>query len=74
VDAATEEDGRSELASLRVEFMAEALAGDELSARRARLGVRRAERVGETPGDIAETIVELARGGTVVARALVGRR
>jgi len=56
-----------ELSALRVEFLAEALEGDEILASR-----------GASPaspsGYAAPIVTELARGDAIVARALVGRR
>jgi hypothetical protein len=59
-----------ELSALRVEFLAEALAGDELNA---------AHGPPSTPAFRPEeaswqTVAELTRGDTKVARAIVGRR
>jgi acyl-ACP thioesterase len=62
--------GRPELASLRVEFLSEALEGDELLAARAELtppsaGAREPSRL---------FVTELSRGASKVARAQVGLR
>jgi medium-chain acyl-[acyl-carrier-protein] hydrolase len=59
-----------ELSALRVEFLAEALEGDELMAAR---GSPETTPFGPEAAAIS-TVAELSRGGTKVARALVGRR
>ena len=56
-----------ELSSLKVEFLAEALEGDELEASRSRLAGQ------GLPGEDL-IVAELARSGTKAARALVGFR
>jgi hypothetical protein len=76
VDAAAPEgasvsaDDGGELSALRVEFLAEALEGDELRATRGSV------QSSPFPADAAtsSTIAELVRGDVKVARALVGRR
>jgi medium-chain acyl-[acyl-carrier-protein] hydrolase len=72
VDAAAptgaEARGAGALSALRVEFLAEALEGDELLASRGR-----PEASPFAPG-AAAAVAELSRGGAKVARALVGRR
>jgi medium-chain acyl-[acyl-carrier-protein] hydrolase len=68
VDAASDDlSPEGELCALRVEFLAEALQGDELVASR---GKSQASPFAPA----ASTVVELARGGVKAARALVGRR
>jgi medium-chain acyl-[acyl-carrier-protein] hydrolase len=67
VDASSAEGAPGELAALRVEFLAEALQGDELLASR---GSPEASPFGA----LSTTATELARGDAIVARALVGRR
>jgi medium-chain acyl-[acyl-carrier-protein] hydrolase len=75
VDAAASRDASEsaasgELSALRVEFLAEALEGDELAASH---GVPSVSPFG--PGEAAaSTVAELSRGDVKVARALVGRR
>jgi len=74
VDAAPSSEGAAagldSLCALRVEFLAEALSGDELAITRGR-----AEGPGFGPDVTGEsTVVELRRGDTRVARALVGRK
>jgi len=59
--------GPGALGSLRVEFSAEALEGDELAATRGAL-------VKAEPGRAAAAVTELRRGEVKVARALVGLR
>jgi medium-chain acyl-[acyl-carrier-protein] hydrolase len=74
VDASAEErtegDGERLLSALRVEFLAEALEGDELEATRGRPEL---SPFGPEAAALSTT-VELLRGDTKVARALVGRR
>jgi len=70
VDAASTGEAEGALSALRVEFLAEALAGDELAARR---GFPASSPFG--PGAAsASTVAELLRGDVKVARALIGRR
>lgn len=62
--------GSDTLSALRVEFLAEALCGDDLTATRGR-----PEGPAFAPAQASDsTVVELRRGDTKVARALVGRR
>jgi acyl-CoA thioesterase FadM len=62
--------GGGKLSALRVEFLAEALEGDELVASR---GMAQGSPFG--PGAAtASTVVELSRGAAKIARALVGRK
>jgi acyl-CoA thioesterase FadM len=58
------------LSALRVEFLAEALEGDELSASRGRTEI---SPFGPEAA-LTTTVAELSRDGAMVARALVGRR
>ena len=71
VDAASESE--TGLSALRVEFLAEALEGDELEATRGSPDPPAASRFGPEAA-VAATVSELTRGGAKVARALVGRR
>jgi medium-chain acyl-[acyl-carrier-protein] hydrolase len=67
VDAA---EGGGELSALRVEFLAEALEGDELMATS---GSAETTPFGPEAA-VTSTVAELSRDGAKVARALVGRR
>jgi medium-chain acyl-[acyl-carrier-protein] hydrolase len=69
VDAAADKDGDESLLALRVEFLAEALAGDELAAAR---GAPGSSPFGAAASRCAVT--QLSRGDAKVARALVGWR
>jgi len=70
VDAAAE--GESRLSALRVEFLAEALEGDDLEATRGAADGPAPEGSGRDPG-AKSTVVELSRGEVKVARALITR-
>jgi len=72
VDAASE--GEAALSALRVEFLAEALEGDELEATRGYAPESPAASRFGPEAAAATTVSELTRGGAKVARALVGRR
>jgi acyl-ACP thioesterase len=66
------DESKANISALRVEFLAEALAGDELVSRRCTVATDTSP-FGPAIATTS-TLSELARGETIVARALVGKR